>query len=145
MSIWFDLSQFENWFIDCRGSFMGVFTITASLGYLHQLHQKVTHLTMMMILLLDHKIHLDGLSTPLPLRIPIFLRGPGLPLLQPLAHQPSQPGLLPVAVIWANQLSFWDLQAQRPWKCHLAAMAPHPSQVSSPLFHHPPSKSLSLP
>ena len=26
MSIWFDLSQFENWFIDGRGGFMGVFT-----------------------------------------------------------------------------------------------------------------------
>ena len=26
MSIWFDLSQFENWFIDHRGGFMGVFT-----------------------------------------------------------------------------------------------------------------------
>ena len=26
MSIWFDLSQFENWFIDRRGGFMGVFT-----------------------------------------------------------------------------------------------------------------------
>ena len=88
--------------------------ITASLGYLHQLHQKATYPTMMMILLLDHKIHLDGLSTPLPLRIPIFLRDPGLPLLQPPAHQPSWPGLLPVAVLWVNQLSFWDPQAQRP-------------------------------
>ena len=26
MSIWFDLSRFENWFIDRRGGFMGVFT-----------------------------------------------------------------------------------------------------------------------
>ena len=26
MSIWFDLSQFENWFIDRRGGFMGMFT-----------------------------------------------------------------------------------------------------------------------
>ena len=26
MSIWFDLSQFENWFIDHRGGFMGMFT-----------------------------------------------------------------------------------------------------------------------
>ena len=26
MSIWFDLSRFENWFIDCRGGFMGMFT-----------------------------------------------------------------------------------------------------------------------
>ena len=26
MYIWFDLSQFENWFIDWRGGFMGMFT-----------------------------------------------------------------------------------------------------------------------
>ena len=72
---------------------------TNSFGCQCRLCWKATRLIMMTTLFLECKARLDGLSIPLPLRMSIFLRDPGLLLSYLPAHQPFPLGLLPVAVL----------------------------------------------